>query len=415
MDTTRSVIVIGAGVAGLSTALYLLRRGFTVTVLDPLGPAGGASFGNAGLISATTVVPIALPGMLRKVPGWLADPMGPVTVRWAYLPRAAGWLWAWVRAGRLDRVQAISDAMARLHAPAFACWRELVGDAAFRALIRQAGQVQIWEEAEESATAAVERSLRERHGIAAEPLGPDELRQLFPGISRSIVRGLLIPGNGHTANPAALVRTVADLFAREGGTILPERAMKLLPREGGGWTVITNLANRHAAHVVVAAGAWSGALLEPLGLRLPLETERGYHAALPTPSVELRLPIVHKSRGFALTPMEEGWRIAGTVEIGGLDAPPDERRARILLEHVRTLFPGLEGGEPRLWMGFRPSTPDSLPILGPAGRWPGLHLCLGHGHFGMTGGPTSGRLVATLICGEAPEIDPAPYAASRFS
>lgn len=415
MDASRSVLVIGAGVAGTSSALYLARAGFSVTVLDPLGPAGGTSFGNAGLLSANTVVPIALPGMLRKVPGWLADPTGPVTVRTGYLPRAAGWLWRWVQAGRLDRVQAISDAMARLHAPAFDCWKELLGDSLYRDLIRQTGQVQVWEGDGESTSAAVERSLRERHGIKAEALGADDLRQLFPGIARTITRGLLVPGNGHTVSPARLVRTLAELLLAEGGAIVPEKAMKLIPREGGGWTVMTNVANRHAAHVVVAGGAWSRALLDPLGIRVPLETERGYHAALPSPSVELRLPILQKSRGFGLTPMEDGLRIAGTVEIAGLDAAPDETRARILLDHARALFPGLEGGEPRLWLGFRPSTPDSLPILGPAGARPGLHLCLGHGHFGMTGGPPSGRLVARLIAGEGPPIDAAPYAASRFA
>jgi D-amino-acid dehydrogenase len=415
MNASRSVLVIGAGVAGMCTALYLVRAGFSVTVLDPLGPAGGTSFGNAGLLSANTVVPIALPGMLRKVPGWLADPQGPVTVRAAYLPRAAGWLWRWVQAGRLDRVRAISDAMAKLHAPAFDCWKELLGDHLYRDLIRQTGQVQVWEGEGESTSAAIERSLRERHGIKAEALGADDLRQIFPGIARTITRGLLVPGNGHTVSPARLVRTLAELLRSEGGEIVPEKALKLIPREGGGWTVMTNVANRHAAHVVVAGGAWSRALLDPLGISVPLETERGYHAALPSPTVELRLPILQKSRGFGLTPMEDGLRIAGTVEIAGLEAAPDERRARILLSHARALFPGLDGGEPRLWLGFRPSTPDSLPILGPASSRAGLHLCLGHGHFGMTGGPPSGRLVARLIAGEAPPIDAAPYAASRFA
>lgn len=410
-------IVLGAGVAGLSAAVYLRRAGLAVTVVDPLPPAGGASFGNAGLISADTVVPIALPGMLRKVPRWLADPLGPLSVRPAYLPRAASWLAHWVRAGRMDRVLAISDALRALHAPAFECWRELLGPESFRDLIRPAGQVQVWDGSEEAPTAAVERRLRERHGIRAEPLGPDELRQLFPALARDITRGLLVPGNGYTVSPGRLVRRLGEILLSEGGMIVAERAMKLIPRpEGGsGWTVMTNTANRTAATVVVAAGAWSRSLLDPLGLRVPLETERGYHAALPAPSVELRLPILQKSRGFGLTPMEDGLRVAGTVEIAGLDAPPDERRARILVEHAKRLLPELEiGGVPRLWMGFRPSTPDSLPLLGPAPGRPGLHLCVGHGHFGMTGGPSSGRLVAALATGARPTIDPAPYAPTRF-
>jgi D-amino-acid dehydrogenase len=417
-----SALVLGAGVAGLSTALYLHRAGWEVTVLDPLGPAGGASFGNAGALSADTSIPIALPGMLRKVPGWLMDPLGPLAVRPSYLPRAAPWLMRWALAGRIERVLAISDAMRSLHEGTFACWREMLGDELYRDIVRQTGQVQIWESAEESPTARLERELRDRQSIPYEVLGPDELRQLLPGLSPAITRGVLMPRNGHVVNPARAVHSLAALLQQEGGTILPERAMKLVPRtDGGGWTVITNTANRAAAAVVVAGGAWSGALLGPLGLRLPLETERGYHAALPVSLPDLRLPVTHKDRGFIVTPMEHEVRIAGTVEIAGLEAAPDERRARILAGHAQRLFPGLAAAEPRagaaeprLWMGFRPSLPDSLPVLGPAPGLPGLHLCLGHGHFGMTAGPPSGRLVAALVAGRPAPIDPEPYSALRF-
>ena len=190
--------------------------------------------------------------------------------------------------------------------------------------------------------------------------------------------------------------------------------MKLIPREGGGWMVMTNIANRSAAHVVVAAGAWSRQLLDPLGIKVALETERGYHAMLFSPEVMPALPISNKTRAFGVTPMEDGLRVAGTVEISGLDAPPNEQRAKILVQHARRMFPALTGAQVRYWMGFRPSTPDSLPILGAAPGRPGLHLVFGHGHFGMTGGPPSGRLVARLITGQAPGIDPAPYAAQRF-
>ncbi|HEY8612393.1 MAG TPA: FAD-dependent oxidoreductase [Roseomonas sp.] len=408
------VIILGAGVAGLSTALPLLRAGRQVTVIDPLGPAGGASFGNAGLLSADTVVPIALPGMLRKVPGWLSDPLGPLAVRPAYLPKAAPWLARWIKAGRMDRVRIISDAMRALHAPAFDDWRELLGAGDYSEFIRRTGQVQIWDGPEETPGAALERGLRDRHGIRTELLGTDDLRQFFPGIARHVSRGLLVPGNGHTVSPPRVVRRLGDIFLAGGGTILPERAMKLIPREGGGWMVMTNTDNHLADQVVVAGGAWSRLLLDPLGIRVPLETERGYHLMLPEPSIMPKLPILYKSGNFGVTPMAEGLRVAGTVEIAGLDAAPDERRAQQLLGQLRGLFPGIEAGEPRLWMGFRPSTPDSLPVLGLVPSHPGLHLCFGHGHFGMTGGPPSGRLVARTILGDTPRIDMAPYSISRF-
>ncbi len=408
----RSAIILGAGVAGLSSALYLRRDGWEVTVLDPLGPAGGASFGNAGLLSPETVVPAALPGMLRKVPGWLRDPLGPLTIRRSYAARVAPWLLRWIAESRMDRVEANAVALKALHGPSLTVWREMLGEAAYRDLIRPTGQVQVWDGP--STTAEVEAGLRARHGIRAEALGADEIRQLFPGIARDITRGLLVPGNGHTVSPARAVFTLAQLVRSEGGRILPQTALKLIPREGGGWTVLANTAMHEADAVVVAGGAWSGRLLAPLGMRLPLETERGYHAHLPAPSIELRLPIMHKSRGFGLTPMEDGLRAAGTVEFAGLDAPPDERRAALLADHARRLFPGLEHGAPRLWLGFRPSFPDSLPAVGAAPGRPGLWLCLGHGHFGMTGGPPSGRLLAGMMAGQAPPGFAASLAPARF-
>jgi glycine/D-amino acid oxidase-like deaminating enzyme len=407
-------IVIGAGVAGLSTALYLRRAGVAVVVIDPLPPAGGASFGNAGLLSPDTAVPIALPGMLRKVPGWLTDPLGPLSVRPSYFPRAVPWLLRWIRSGRLQRVMAISDAMRALHRDTLGCWQELLGAPLYRELIRPIGQVHVWEGEGDSANAQVEQQVRDRHGIRTETLTADDLRQMFPGIARDVTRGLLTPGNGFTVSPQRSVRTLGELFQQEGGELINERAMKLIPREGGGWMVMTNIANRSADHVVIATGAWSRQLLDPLGISVPLETERGYHAMLFDPEVMPALPISNKTRAFGVTPMEDGLRVAGTVEIAGLDAPPNEERAKALVQHARRMFPALTGTQVRYWMGFRPSTPDSLPVLGPAPGRPGLHFAFGHGHFGMTGGPPSGRLVARLITGQAPGIDAASYAVQRF-
>ena len=407
-------IVIGAGVVGLSTALYLQRSGIQATVLDPLGPAGGASFGNAGMLSPDTATPIAMPGMLRKVPGWLRDPLGPLAVRPSYFPRALPWLMQWVKAGRLSRVLAVSDAMRALHRQTLDCWRELLGNDLYHDLIRPSGQVNVWEGDDSSPTEAVEQRIRDRHGIKTQMLNADDLRQMFPGLARDITRGLLIPNNGYTVSPQRIVHSLAALFRSAGGDFITERAMKLIPREGGGYTVMTNLANRDTKQLIVAAGAWSAQLLGPLGVRVPLETERGYHAMLFTPSLQLPMPISSKTRAFFMTPMEDGLRVAGTVEIAGLDAPPDERRAKILVDHARRLFPGLHSSEVRYWMGFRPSTPDSLPILGPVTGHPGLWLAFGHGHFGMSGGPPSGRLLARLITGQQPGIDPAPYGVQRF-
>jgi len=412
---THQAIVIGAGVAGLSTALYLQRGGLSTVVIDPLPPAGGASFGNAGLLSPDTAVPIALPGMLRKVPGWLTDPLGPLSVRPSYFPRAVPWLLRWIQAGRLDRVMAISDAMRALHKDSLDAWQDLLGPDLYRDLMRPLGQVQVWEGEADAANAAVEQAVRDRHGIRAEKLTTDDLRQMFPGISHAVTSGLLVPGNGFTVSPARSVRTLGQLFQGEGGQLIQERALKLIPQADGGWMVLSNIANRFSPHVVIATGAWSANLLDPLGVKVALETERGYHAMLFDPEVMPALPISNKTRAFGVTPMEDGLRVAGTVEIAGLEAPPNEGRATALVAHARRMFPALQGAKVRTWMGFRPSTPDSLPILGPVAKHPGLHLVFGHGHFGMTGGPPSARLVARMILGQPAPIDPKPYATSRFA
>jgi D-amino-acid dehydrogenase len=409
------IAVIGAGVVGLSTALYLRRSGRDVTIIDPLPPPGGASYGNAGMISADTSVPIALPGMLRKVPSWLTDPLGPLAVRPSYFPKALPWLMRWIAASRMPRVLEISDAMRALHKDAFLCWKELLGPQNFADLVRPAGQVHVWETDAETPGAALERRLRERQRIASQALTSDDLRQMFPGISTAVRRGVLVPGNGYTVSPQRIVQTLHRLFLEAGGRVVPENVMKIMPREDGGYDLMTNVGFHTVQQIVVAAGAWSLRLLEPLGVSVPLEAERGYHVMLPTPNVSLTTTLSNKSRSFGVTPMEQGLRVAGTVEIAGLDAPPDERRAKALLANVRTMFPDVNTDGHRFWMGFRPSTPDSLPIVGEVAGRPGLFLAVGHGHFGMTGGPPSGRLLSQLINHQPTAFNAAAYGPQRFA
>ena len=372
----------------------------------PCRRPGSASLGNAGMNSADT-----------SVSGWLFAPLGPLAVRPSYFPKALPWLLKWIAAGRLPRVLAISDAMRPLHRDALACWKELLGPAHFADLIRPVGQVHVWETDIETEGAALERRLRERQGIPSQVLGPDDLRQMFPGLSTAVKRGVLIPGNGYTVNPQRLIQTLQAHFLEAGGTLLPESVMKIIPCDGdgrAGYDVMTNVGFHRVSRIVVAAGARAIRLLEPLGIRVPLETERGYHVMLPMPGLSLTTTISNKSRSFGITPMEHGLRVAGTVEIAGLEAPPDERRAKALVASVRTMLPDVNVEGHRFWMGFRPSTPDSLPFLGEARSRPGLFLAVGHGHFGMTGGPPSARMLANIIAGKAPGLDPTPFRPDRF-
>ncbi|HKO08471.1 MAG TPA: FAD-binding oxidoreductase, partial [Alphaproteobacteria bacterium] len=265
-----------------------------------------------------------------------------------------------------------------------------------------------------SSSERISRELWARHGVVTETLGPHELNQLIPEISPAVSRAVLFPNNGHTVNPQRLLDTLAMLLREAGGSLHHERVMKILPQEGAGFRVLTNNGDHRFAKVVVAGGAWSKRLLAPLGVRLPLETERGYHAMVRNPSFSLRIPVLHKTKAFGATPMEGGLRFAGTVEIAGLDIPMNERRAEAVLSQGRALFPSLRGEDVSIWMGYRPSLPDSVPVIDEVAVGRGLFIACGHGHTGMTAGAVTGRLVSELVLGKTTMIDPRPYRLARF-
>lgn len=245
-------------------------------------------------------------------------------------------------------------------------------------------------------------------------MGGDELRQLLPGLSREAVRGTFLPANGYTISPARHIRSLAERFLRDGGTLVPEHASMLLPQTDGTWRVLSNVGDHAANVLVLAAGAFAAKLVAPLGIKLPLQVARGYHVMLPTQPSTPRIPFIHKGRGIGMTPMEDGLRVAGTLEITTLDCAPDIRREPILHDQAKRLFPNLDVSASRWWAGDRPSTPDSLPILGPVPGTRNLYLCVGHGQTGMTGGAPSGKMVAQNIAGQPTAVDLKPYSLERF-
>lgn len=413
MYSDQSVAIVGAGIAGLSAAVFLQRSGYQVTVYDGQPPGSGASYGNAGLVSPGSCMPIALPGMLRKVPGWLVDPDGPLAVHPRHVPAAAPWLLRWLKAGSRAQVDRAAEALWSLHSVAFGAYKELLGEHYFSDLIKQTGQIYVWGSEAESAGDRIYDMMRSRYEIPFQRLALEELRELVPEISPRIKRAEFYPKNGYTVNPLRLVQTIGRLFVDAGGVFCQERVMKIL-RQTSGFRIVSNLSDRPVARIVVAAGVWSKQLLAPLGIALPLEPERGYHVEVVGPSMNLRLPVLHKERAIAAVQMEGGLRFAGTVEIAGLDLPLNEQRENAMLKNAFALFPSLEFERSSLWMGFRPSTPDSLPILGEVDDWPGLYIATGHGHTGMTAGAVSGRLIAQMMTASRTAIDPYPYRLSRF-
>ena len=386
-----------------------------MTTIDPLQPGGGASFGNGGLIAVDSCGPMSTPGMLRQVPGWLLNPDGPLAVNHGYAIRALPWLLGRLRSGKMDRIIAASDAFRTLHKPALEIYRDMLGRDGYQSLIRQSGHVEVWEGEGVSNSERIGGELRARHGIKNESLSIDELKQLVPQISPAIKRANFVPNGAHTVNPLRLVQKLADLFVEAGGTMLREQVMKLLPLESGGYRVLTNVGDYRFAKLAIAGGAWSNRLLKPLGLSLPLEAERGYHVMVRGSSFDLKLPVLHRGRGFGATPMEEGVRFAGTVEIAGLEIAMNEGRSASIRRQAESMFPGLATERSTIWMGLRPCFPDNLPVIDHVKKFPGLFIACGHGHFGVTSAPATGLALARMMAGQPPAFDLSPFSLARFN
>lgn len=419
MGSGKKVVgVIGAGMVGVAAASFLQRAGHDAFIVEPGNPGEGASFGNAGCLNGSSVVPMSMPGTIRNVPRWLSDPMGPLVIRWRYLPILAPWLVRFIRAGTPDKVALQARALRTLVGPSIATLAPLLRDAGAEDLVRTLGHLFVYRSEESWRKESLAWTLRRDNGIAWDEFDADELRQLEPALSRDYAKGVLIRENGHIANPHRLVDSLARAFCRDGGRIERQRAVGFAfdgPRLTG---IRTETGTLPADAAVVAAGIWSKPLAAGLGDAVPLETERGYHLMIRDPEASPRIPTADADGKFVATPMELGLRIAGTVELAGLSAPPNWERARVLLKHARRMYPALRDDTPedRLsqWMGHRPSTPDSLPVIGRSRRSRDVVYAFGHGHVGMAAGPMTGKLVAELVSGGPASVDLAPFSPDRF-
>ena len=303
---------------------------------------------------------------------------------------------------------------ARLLAPVHDCLRPLLADAGAEGLVRCDGLLVVYRTQAGWEAGQGGWALHRRNGIAWQELGPDDLRAFDPALAPGLHRGVLLPGNGHVTDPHALVQRLVQAFTRRGGRVIAAGATGFV-LDGRRLRAVRTAAGPVAAGAaVLAAGAHFRPLARMLGDRLPLETERGYHLMLPAPGVVPRCPTVAAEGRFVATPMAGGLRLTGTVELAGLRALPDWRRAHVLLPLAQALYPGLTGEGGTVWMGHRPSMPDSLPVIGRSRRSPDVAYAFGHGHLGLTGAPSTGRLVAELVGGRAPFLDMAPFSPARF-
>jgi D-amino-acid dehydrogenase len=411
---SRQVVVIGAGIVGACSAGWLQRKGLQVTLIDRAGPGEATSFGNAGSLSPTAVLPVAMPGMLKQIPGWLLDPLGPLTIRWAYLPSATPWLVRFMRRANAADMWSSVTALRGLLAPIFDCYLPLLKNARAEDLIRRDGCLYVYDSKEAFAADQRMQALRRKVDAKLEDVGEREIRELEPGLAPKFKWGIYAPENGLTVNPQRLTRSLAEQVVADGGRLIRAEVRDIKVQPDGRKIVHTDAGVETADAVVIAAGVWSKKLAALFGDEVPLETQRGYHATLADPGVPLRRMVNWVGRRVFAAPMEMGLRLAGTVEIAGLKAEPNWRRAEVLVQAAKEMYPGVNTSSVSRWMGHRPCLPDSLPVIGPSPQAPGVFYAFGHGHVGMCGAAGTGRTIAELVAGERPQIDIEPFRVDRF-
>lgn len=408
------VTVVGAGIVGVCSTLWLQRQGFKVTLIDS-GPVGeGASFGNAGNLSPGAVVPYLIPGFLKELPGWLFRSDGPLVVRPGYLLKAAPWLLTAVQHAGREAALKTSRAMHALHGGTLDAYESLTRGTEAATLIERSGQLYVSEKPDGALGSALAREMRAAAGVKTVALDWMEIREFEPALAPIFRSGMLMPDNARCKNPHQMVKILAGEAQRHGATLLRGRVTSFHVERGSVQAVVFNDKHVPVSRVVIAAGAASGELAAQLGTRLPLEAERGYHVTIAEPGVAPRVPVTNVDAKFVCAPMNIGLRLAGTAEFAGIDAPPNWHRAELLKQQAARMFPGVKLEQVTRWMGRRPSLPDGLAVLGAAPGCTNAYFAFGNSHFGMSAGPVMGKVVGELVAGLRPHIDVAPFSPARF-
>ena len=407
-------IVLGAGVVGVSVALHLVKRGMAVALIDRGGVGEQTSYGNAGVIEGSTILPPAFPASLVGLARVALKRASDANYHLSFLPQVAPWLLAFRAASRPKRI----IETARLNRPLFAAavpeHKLLMQEAGATRYLRETGWLKIYRSARALAALTPEFELAREFGLPLTALDPAGVQTLEPWLQPVFAHGVFWPKAASVSDPLAVTRAYAARFEALGGITLTGDA-RTLHRSGRGWRVETDQGGLDAPAVVVALGSWAPDLLEPLGLKLPMVVKRGYHRHFRGQgNATLSRPVVDVEPGCLITPMDQGIRLTTGAEFAARDAAPTPVQFDRLMPKVRPLFPLGERADDKTWMGSRPCFPDSRPVIGRAPGLGGLWLAMGHAHWGLTLGPATGRLIAEMMAGETPFCDPAPYRAERF-
>lgn len=409
-----TTVVIGAGIIGTAIAHDLQRRGRQVVLLDRDRPGMGASFGNLASIAVTEFMPASRASVWRQIPGWMLDPESPVRVRPSYMPRLAPWFLRFIAASRPAKLRELEAQGAALCARALDDTLELLRDTGLDDQISDEGCLSLYADEAEFAADRDHIALLERFGFAHEVIGRQAIKALEPELSDKIGLAVRFPQNRSTKDPYRLVVALADRFTAMSGRIERGEVIGFTRSDSIREVVLKDGRRIAADEVVIAAGAYSATLARSLGEPIPLETERGYHTQIMAPGIAMKHSIIWPARAFMVTPTAGGIRVGGTVEMAGLAAPPDYRRAKITVKRAREALPNLQCEAFTEWMGHRPALPDTVPILSASARTRGLFYATGHGHLGLTYAATTARLMGDLITGARPPVDLRAYRINRF-
>lgn len=404
--------VIGAGIVGLCTALYLQETGCQVTLIDRLPPGEGTSSGNAGIISVGSVHPEAMPGIWKEIPHMVLQRLAPVTLRPAYLPRFLPWFARFLANSSQARAEASSVAIHALSSRAMDYLQPLVSKAGADALLRQQGSLYVYETPAQFSKAKADCAYYDRRGVDYRILESAQLAQMEPSLRPGLAGGVLTTKAAHTLSPLALSRALFGLFQQQGGEFIQAEVSGFVT-SGKRVTAVRTDRELACDQAFITAGSYSHLLSRQLGSPVLLDTERGYHLQLPNPGIELSRPLLFVGRAFAATSMQGGLRLAGTVEFAGLKAAPNYARARVLAKQAATLFPGLNIEDGEAWMGYRPSLPDSVPAISASPHFENVYFGFGHGHLGLTQAAVTGATLAAMAAGTETPVATSHYRIDR--
>lgn len=413
-NNRKPVVIIGAGIVGVSTALWLQRDGHDVTLVDKAGPAEGTSFGNGGVLASCSIVPITVPGLLLKAPRMLLDPGQPLFLKWSYLPKLVPWLLKYLSFGTVEAVKRRAAALHHIIGDSLADHQALARGTPAEKWIVPADYLFLYNSRANYEADAFGWSVRKENGVEWDTLEGDAFREYDPTFGPEISFAARMGDHGRISDPSLYVKDLAAHVVANGGKLITAEVTDIVRENGAVTGVRAGGETIDCGAAVLAAGVWSGPLAKKLGLNVPLESERGYHVELWEPSAMPRSPVMVASGKYVATPMEGRLRLAGIVEYGGLDAPPSKAPFELLYNNIKSAIPGISWKETTEWMGHRPAITDSIPLIGECPSVKNAYCGFGHDHVGLTGGPKTGRILAQLISGLAPNIDLAPYAPSRF-